>query len=253
MGAEYRSNPLSLATFDVRTVFESSRTSWLDGELSVDLDQLADRARQVAPALADVAVRIVRPGDSVRVANVLDAIVADVKAADPDTTFPGALGPLSTAGSGRTNRLGGLAVLPVCDFQAAGLTVEAEFPDAYVDMDGPGRTMTAWGERSDLVVVGTPKPDAALGDVDRSIRRAAMSVARDTAAATIGHAADHEESFELNPAVDPELPSRGGHPPGGLGRATGRHLSLWRCSTNHRADPARSPRDPRRGADQRRL
>jgi hypothetical protein len=207
MGAEYRLDPLSVATFDVRAVIESTRTAWTAGELALDLEELAEQARQSAPALAEVEVRVVRPGQSVRVANVLDAILADVKVADPDTTFPGALGPLSAAAHGRTHRLGGLAVLAVCDFQAVGLAAEEEFPDSFVDMGGPGQALTAWGERFGLVVVCTPKSDASLGDVDRSIRRAALRVARDAASTTLGHSPDRVESFELSPIVDPALPS----------------------------------------------
>jgi glycine reductase len=200
-------DPLSLATFNVHDVVEASATAWVNGQLQLDLDELTAHARLAAPALAEVALRVVRPGDSVRVANVLDAIVADVKAADPDSTFPGALGRLSLAGTGRTNRLGGVAVLTVCDFLAAGLTTVEEFPDGYVDMAGPGRSMTAWGDQAALVVVCTPKPGAAIGDVDRSIRKAAMRVAREMASSTLGHTAALEEYFELSPAVDPDLPS----------------------------------------------
>jgi glycine reductase complex component B subunit alpha and beta len=207
MRAEYRLEPLSLATFDVREVVEAPTTSWAGGQLSVDVHELSEHARHDAPALTDVTVRIVRPGDSVRIANVLDAVVADVKAADPESTFPGALGKLTTAGSGRTNRLDGIGVLSVCDLLAAGLTTEYEFPDGYVDMHGPGQSMTAWGERTELVVICTPNPDAAIGDVDRSIRKAAMRVARDVAATTLGHPPDREESFELSREVDPGLPS----------------------------------------------
>jgi sarcosine reductase len=207
MGAEYRSDPLSLATFDVRDVIESTRTAWVDGQLLVDLTELAAAARTVAPALADVTLHVVRPGQSVRVANVLDALLADVKADAPESTFPGALGPLSSAGAGRTHRLGGLSVLSVCDLLAAGLIEPNEYPDSYVDMAGPGGQLTAWGEHPALVAVCTPRPGATLADVDRSIRKAVMRVARDVAAATIGHPPDREESFELDPAVDPTLPS----------------------------------------------
>ena len=82
---------------------------------------------------------MVRPGDAVRIANVLDVIVPDVKAADPDATFPGVLGALRPAGRGRTHRLAGLRVLTVCDWRSAGLTTDEEFPDSYVDMAGPVR------------------------------------------------------------------------------------------------------------------
>jgi glycine reductase complex component B subunit alpha and beta len=207
MRLECRHEPLSLAEFDVKEVLDGVATSWAENRLVVDLGELTECAREVAPALADVVIRLVRPGDSVRIANVLDAIVPAVKAVGPEATFPGVLGPLSLAGRGRTNRLRGVAVLSVCDWQAAGYTSAEEFPDSYVDMDGPGRSMTAWGERAGLVVICTPTPGAALIDVDRSVRRAAMRVARETALATFDEMPSSEAPCEISRYVDPGLQS----------------------------------------------
>ena len=115
-----------------------------------------------------------RPGDSVRIAHVLDAIVPDMKASEPEVTFPGVLGRLALAGRGRTNRLSGVGVLSVCDWAASGLATPETFPDAFVNMAGPGRSMTAWGDRTELVVTCTPNSGAPVADVDRSVRMAAL-------------------------------------------------------------------------------
>jgi glycine reductase len=207
MGAAYRGNPLSIATFEVRELVEATTAAWSDGSLLVDLAELAAHAGQVAPALADITIQVARPGDPVRVANVLDVVLPDVKVADPQSTFPGALGPLTPAGTGCTHRLGGIAVLSVCDFLAAGLTTDEEFPDAYIDMAGPGQSVTAWGQGIAVVVVCTPKEGVSLGDLDRSIRRASLRVAQELAATTLGHTPDREETFEVDSAADPSLPS----------------------------------------------
>jgi glycine reductase complex component B subunit alpha and beta len=206
MRAEYSSDPLELATYDVTGVEAGATSTWSDGRLTLDLAGVTERARHLAPAVAELAVRLVHPGEPVRIANVLDVIVPDVKAADPDATFPGVLGALRPAGRGRTHRLAGLRVLTVCDWRSAGLTTDEEFPDSYVDMAGPGQAMTAWGAHPVLVVSAVPKPDAALGDVDRSLRTAALSVARDAAAATLGQLPSRVESFELPAVADTDLP-----------------------------------------------
>jgi glycine reductase complex component B subunit alpha and beta len=205
MTAECKLRPLILATFDVTEVVEGSVTSWSDGSLSLDLAGLMKDVRQASPALADVNLRVVRPGESVRIANVLDAIVPDVKASDTSTTFPGTLGPLAPAGTGQTNRLRGVAVLSVCDWLAADLTTPDEYPDSFVDMAGPARSMTMWGDRIELVVTCTPKPGAAVGDVDRSVRRAALKVAADMAKATVDQEPSIEASFELARLASPAL------------------------------------------------
>ena len=109
---------LELARFTPREVDEGSETGWVSGALHLSLDHLAAAASEAA--LSSVKVEVVHPGDPVRIANVLDAIVPAVKADDPSTTFPGVIGRLATAGGGRTNRLDGVRVLSCCDWEAAG-------------------------------------------------------------------------------------------------------------------------------------
>lgn len=198
--------PLELARFDVTEVVEGSAASWSDASLTLCLRDLAEAAKEGLPALADLDVRVVRPGDSVRIAHVLDAIIPDVKASAPEVTFPGALGRLALAGRGRTNRLAGIGVLSVCDWAAAGLASPQTFPDAFVDMAGPGRPMTAWGDRPELVVTCTPKPGVPVADVDRSIRMAALRVARDAAQATINRPPSAIDALDLAERVDADLP-----------------------------------------------
>jgi len=205
MSADISLKPLIISTFDVTEVASAPVTRWSDHRLSLDLTGMAKDARHVSPALADVSLRLVRPGDSVRIANVLDAIIPDIKAASPGGTFPGVLGPLAPAGAGRTNRLGGVAVLSVCDWLAAGYSAPDEFPDSLVDMAGPGQPVTLWGDRIVLVVVCTPKPGAAIGDVDRSVRRAALQVARSAASATLAQEPDAEASYDSSGPASPDL------------------------------------------------
>lgn len=199
--------PFELATFDVAEVVEGSTSSWSDASLTLCLRDLSEAAKEGLPALQDLNVRIVRPGDSVRIAHVLDAIVADVKASEPELTFPGVVGRLELAGRGRTNRLAGVGVLSVCDWAASGLATPETFPPAFVDMAGPGRSMTAWGDRPELVVTCTPKSGAPVVDVDRSIRMAALRVARDAARLTIGRPPSALDSFDLAERVDTDLPA----------------------------------------------
>jgi glycine reductase complex component B subunit alpha and beta len=207
MKAKSLAKKLTVATFEVTEVVEESVMFWSDGWLSLDIAKLTKDVRRASPALADVNLRVVRPGQSVRIANVLDAIVPDVKASDPSATFPGVLGPLAPAATGQTNRLRGLAVLSVCDWLAAGYTTADEYPDSFIDMAGPGQSMTMWGNRPELVVTCTPQPGAGVGDVDRSVRRAALQIARDVAKATLGHEPSAEASFELAESPSPDLRS----------------------------------------------
>jgi glycine reductase len=198
---------LELATYRVDEVVDAEATAFTAGLLHVDLPSLA--ASTSDPALASVHLDIARPGESIRVANVLDAVLPDVKADDPERTFPGALGGLVIAGRGRTDRLAGVAVLSVCDWVAAGFTVPGDFPEALVDMAGPGAELTRWGQMTNVVVTCVPATGAPVGDVDRAVRQASLRVARDLAATTIGQAPTEVETIQRSPLAGPDLPAVG--------------------------------------------
>jgi sarcosine reductase len=199
--------PLEIATYRVEELEDAEATRFAGGQLHVNLDSLGTSGSD--PALAAVKVDIARPDESTRVTNVLDAVLPDVKVDHPDRTFPGALGGLAIAGRGRTNRLAGVAVLSVCDWAAAGFTVPGDFPDALVDMAGPGAALTRWGQMMNVVVSCVPAAGAPVGDVDRAVRQASLRVARDLAGTTIGQAPTEVETIRRSPLADPDLPAIG--------------------------------------------
>ncbi len=107
---------LEIATFAVDEVVEGTQTGWSAGRLTVALPQLAVGAGE--PALAEATVEVVRPGDAVRISNVLDVVLPCVKVDDPNSTFSGGLGTPIARATGRTHRLGSVAVLSCCDWVA---------------------------------------------------------------------------------------------------------------------------------------
>jgi glycine reductase len=138
----------------------------------------------------------------VRIANVLDAVLPDVRADAPVTTFPREPG---SASSGLLHRLSGIAVLPVCDWRAAGHADAEELPDSFVDMDGPGADRSPWGSTANVVLRFVPRAGASVEDVDAAVRRETLRVARDLAATTIGGEPDDVRRYG-------ELPATGGLP-----------------------------------------
>ena len=138
-----------IATFAVDEVVEGTQTGREARTLVVSLSQLAVGAGE--PALAEATVQVVRPGDPVRISNVLDAVLPSVVRDDPASTFPGVLGPASASAGGTIHRLGGVAVLPVCDWLAAGYVGPDELPDSLVDMSGPGADRSPFGATANVV------------------------------------------------------------------------------------------------------
>ncbi|MEX0983484.1 MAG: glycine/sarcosine/betaine reductase component B subunit, partial [Actinomycetota bacterium] len=163
---------LAIATFAIDEIVEGTQTGRDGTTLIVSSPQLAVGAGE--PALAEATVEVVRPGDRVRISNVLDAVLPDVRADDPSCTFPGALGGLEPAAEGTIHRLGGVAVLSACDWQAAGYAEPEDWPDCFVDMGGPGAPLSPWGATCNVVVRAVPATGAPVADVDRAIRRATL-------------------------------------------------------------------------------
>ena len=195
---------LEIARFVARDVVEGPETGWASGSLQLSVAGLADGAAEAG--LAGVTIDVVRPGDDVRVANVLDAIVPSVNADDPGTTFPGVIGRLATAGRGRSHRLEGVRVLSCCDWEGAGRIGPNELPPSFVDMAGPGADRTRFAGTLNVVVSCEPSPDADLREADRAVRRASLRVARDLAATTLGAEPDSVTALSA-PANGSELPA----------------------------------------------
>ncbi|HEX3299770.1 MAG TPA: glycine/sarcosine/betaine reductase component B subunit [Actinomycetota bacterium] len=197
---------LEIAAFAIDEVVEGTLTGRDGATLRVSSPQLAVGAGE--PALAEATVEVVRPGDRVRITNVLDAVVPDVRADDPAATFPGVLGGAwDDAAHPQIHRLRGAAVLPVCDWEAGGLVGPEEFPGSYVDMAGPGQDRSPWGSTVNIVLRCVPAPGASVADADAAIRRASLDLARALAATTLDADPDDVRRVGAPPDADEELPA----------------------------------------------
>jgi glycine reductase len=194
-------NPtLEVASYGVRDVQAGDGTRWDAGTLHVDMEALSAVA-QGLPGIVSMAPSIVRPGESARIRSVLDAVEPAVKPADPATTFPGHLGKLGVAGTGVTNRLSGVSVV-----STVGPAHQFDRVEGLIDMDGPGARFSHWSATNNVVLSFEVEPSATLAEIDRSIRRATLTIARDLAATTVDQAPDDVARLEVGP-VDDALPA----------------------------------------------
>ncbi|HEY6566430.1 MAG TPA: glycine/sarcosine/betaine reductase component B subunit [Actinomycetota bacterium] len=197
---------LEISTYGIDRVVEGTQTGRDGTTLMVSSSQLAVGAGE--PALAEATVEVVRPGESVRISNVLDVVLPSVKPADPASTFPGVLGPPAIAGTGRTGRLLDVAVIGSCDWLSPGYVIDDEFPDSIVDMAGPGADRSPFGATSNVVLRFVPTDGAPVAEVDAAIRRETLRVARDLAATTIDHEPDDVQRYAWPlPSARDDLPA----------------------------------------------
>ena len=146
---------LELGTFEVTDVVLGSETAYRDGLLTIDPAEIRARVLQ-NPRFTDVTVDVVKPGERVRIHNVLDAAEPRARVSDPGSDFPGVLRPPKTAGTGRTHRLGGVAV---CELAEPVPGEPAYWRQAIFDMSGPGADHSPFGELVNVALTFSPNPD----------------------------------------------------------------------------------------------
>ncbi len=148
---------LELCNFEVRETSFGDSTSWKDGRLEINHDELV-RILKDDPSVADVEVELARPGESVRIVNQIDVIEPRVKVQGDGVVYPGVHrrhGAL--VGSGRTHRLGGLAVTV--------LAPPHTMMGYSTGLDRPNRTPGLQSNWIDMVGNDVDNPYAALNHV----------------------------------------------------------------------------------------
>ncbi|HKV71429.1 MAG TPA: glycine/sarcosine/betaine reductase component B subunit [Gemmatimonadales bacterium] len=192
---------LDLRSFDVQTADWGDRLALIDGNLQVP------RAEVVALVLKDPRVVSVDPvwvrsGERTRVIHVLDAVEPRVKP-EPATAFPGFLGPPDVAGSGRTDRLNGVAVLTAADIPDQ---ADSQGPkEAILDMWGPGGAYQPFSGLTNLVLQFICDERVSIAEAVAAGRLAALRVASYLAGAARTSTPDAVERLARAPRT-PDLP-----------------------------------------------
>ena len=169
----------------------------------VRIDDAVELLKLGDSRLASVRIDVVRPGDPVRVINVLDAVEPMIKPDDPEATFPGMLGELRSAGNGRTNRVEGCAVL-ACAAVAGG-----DQQEGIIDMAGPGSHLTPFSHTTNVVLTIESAPGISGEETMAAIAEVKLRAARDLAARTLELEPDHVDILEhsLGGKSGPQLPA----------------------------------------------
>lgn len=176
---------LTRLVYQVGQVAMGDQTRFRGGVLTVSTDEA--QAVLADPALAEVRLSWVSPGDSARIVKVLDAVEPRSKGPGGGGIFPGFVGPPRPQGSGRTHVLRGAAVV------TAGFLPRAQ--EALVDLSGPAAPLSPLGAVHNLVVEFTPAPGAGWPEVDRALRLGALRLAARLAEAALDAEPDDVEEL----------------------------------------------------------
>jgi len=182
---------LTLEWSDVGEIRAAATTRFSESALEIDVDglgaQLAEDSR-----LERVRIDLVHPGEPCRIGRVFDVFAPRAKVeGGPD--FPGVLGALDRAGSGRTRALAGVAVV-VTDQEA-----RSPATLALIDMSGPGAALTEFARCHHVVVSAWPAANAGRSEYLAATRLAGLKAAVHLARASADRAPDRVEVFDLPP------------------------------------------------------
>jgi len=195
---------LELADFPVKDVRFGKQTSYHDGTLEINKEELVNlilEDRKVASADIDVAF----PGEKTRIVKVRDAVEPRVKVLGPGCVFPGILGPVETVGEGRTHRMSGVTIMVSTEYTPTIFGGTAAPSTGIVDMWEYAAQLTPFGSTINIVLIFTLVGGVTELEAHNVIQLAEFKVAHRLAETTINKTPGNVESFELFQA-DPSLP-----------------------------------------------
>ena len=180
---------LELLWSEVTAMRPGAATRLGGGVLEIDLDELR-RELSRDSRLERVRVELAEPGESCRIARVFDVFAPRARE-DGQEDFPGVLGALGRAGSGRTRALGGVAVV-VTDQEAQKTGMLA-----VIDMSGPAALLSPFARTRNVVISAWPAPSTGRSEYAAAIRQAGLRAAVYLARAAREVEPDAVEAFDL--------------------------------------------------------
>ncbi|MDO5115869.1 MAG: glycine/sarcosine/betaine reductase component B subunit [Synergistaceae bacterium] len=136
---------LEIGSFKVKDIVFGGETACRGGVLTVNAEE-ALRVVREDRHITEAELKIVRPGDMVRLCPVKDSVEFRCKVNGGEGAYPGVTSPLGQAGMGRTHVIDGATLLTVGRHWGG-------FQDGLIDMGGHYQHYTIWGDMPNLVLV----------------------------------------------------------------------------------------------------
>lgn len=154
------------------------------------------------PNIIDVKVSVARPGQRVRIVNIID-VIQPISAGDGGHLFPGFLAPPVAITDGVMNRLEGVAIVTAAKRDAASPLFAPK--QAIVDMAGPGTDYSPFSRMHVIVLEPVLKPDLSDREWDHAMRSLGLKAASYLARATTNQDPEMHRVRQLPPTSD-DLP-----------------------------------------------
>ncbi|WP_299012848.1 glycine/sarcosine/betaine reductase component B subunit [uncultured Photobacterium sp.] len=136
---------LELGNIHVRDLAFGSVSEVKENTVVIDKQALTGYLSELDHRIRSLELSIAKPGDSIRIMPVKDAIEPRVKVSGAGSIFPGRhLGEEAMVGEGRTHVLKGMAVITTGEVVG--------FQEGILDMSGPGADYTPFSSTMNLVI-----------------------------------------------------------------------------------------------------
>ncbi|MDO4265551.1 MAG: glycine/sarcosine/betaine reductase component B subunit [Eubacteriales bacterium] len=186
---------LELGNFYVKDIVFGSETKYENGVLTVNKEECLDFVKK-DPHITEADLRIVKPGDMVRLVPVKEAVECRVKL-DGSPLFPGYTGEVTPCGNGTTYCLKNMSLLAVGRHWGG-------FQDGLIDMGGEGAKYTYYSQLKNLVLVADTDEDFEKREQqkkNRAIREAVHKLAEHIGSCLKGLEPEEVETFDLEAII----------------------------------------------------
>ena len=136
---------LEIGRFKANDIVFGDKTSFRDGILTVNKDEALAIVHE-DKHITDADLRIVHPGDMVRLCPVKESVEFRCKVSGGEGAYPGVTSPVHRAGEGRTHVIEGATLISVGKHWGG-------FQDGLIDMGGTYQHHTIWGDMPNLVLI----------------------------------------------------------------------------------------------------
>ncbi len=181
---------LEIESIDIKDVHPGSKTYAKDRVLYVHLKELKEILLQDR-RIKSVDINLIHPGERVRIVNLMDVVQPRCKIDKVEADFPGFIGRLQVAGSGRTRSLRGVSVLVSNPFTNRKYS-------ALLDMSGLIPEISRYGKMHHVHISPTISEDIEDRDFEDAVKIAGLKTAVYLARCAEGHPVDEVEIYELD-------------------------------------------------------
>lgn len=181
---------LEIESIDVKGVQEGPKTRMEKGVLSVEFKEL-ERVILEDQRIKSVEIALVKPGEGVRILNILDVVQPRCKVDPEGADFPGFVGKMQIAGKGRTRSLRGVGVIvssPSSGRKEIGL----------LDMAGPVAERSPYGKMQNVFIAPLPAAGVDEREFENAVKVAGFKAAVHLARGCEGHPVDEVEVYDLD-------------------------------------------------------